>query len=812
MVAATTYELESQGGGSLEERLSRVKPIPFQGGGGALSAYGQMKWNGGKTTLWLRIFNDKNPEKPLVDEAVLLDYSDSFSARWAKPPSPLITLPPVVPDLPEDLVREQRTIQAKGAIRDIIAAGDGSTVLVQTNQPPYWAALDLKTGDWMSVPWKATADTLAATQAGRIYLIDKLSKIVEVWDMASGKREGLQLLPLEGSVTAVAAPLSDAAQPVMVATEKNAYFLDPVKFEVISSGLDVGGYFNASEDGRRSQTLLDPATVCLRAADDGSLYQFSGDSADETRKSKYMQTFTVDRSAAIVLKSNDKQLLASRGRNLSRDFPDHGGGSSYVTPVKSGGRFPGPQGEIRIVNGSERNDSVVMKNPPAVPNRVDVLGSHLLFDRGLYFDSSLDVMLLPDEDKLHLVRLNLTEVETQLPGFVFGGETLEIPLPAGSGHKIVSENEGVSEIGPKSIRWTAPEPESSRQYNLKLEWTGELGSQISKDHRLMVLQSSRIPEVLSPDGRKSIPLRRRNILTEVDSDIKGFAGSGTVMLVRESGALSAWNLATGEMLVRIKMDFSKALGDADRIYLLDHKGRLSAYDIQTGEPLGQTDLGEKIRSITTAMSSRNALLAVEQDGVEGFLIEIPRDSLKPRIIDLPQESRRRLFMPALAANVSGSAVWSRGVGIFRDSRAMTVKPFEREAAGGLMDGVPDATGRFVVDRNSILDIGSASPKEVKFSSLPGFGDSTTCKMDESGRYIMLSKAEDDNKWHTVSLRDVREPSKELLKIRLPSLWSRQMPWLVSGTNTLVQFTNTGGNTQAVVYDFDISELIKQLSR
>lgn len=815
LVAATTFGLESIGSGSLEERLAKVPPVAFEGGGGSYSVSQQLEWNQQKSKLWLKVFDDRKPETPVIDEVILLDYPGSFSARWGKPPSPLIKLPAAPPNTPEDLVKEQLALDAKGEIRDLVAAGDGSVVMVQTEKPPYWAPLDLKTGQWMPAPWIATADTLVATQAGKIYLIDRKTKIVEIWGLVSGKREGFQLLPLEGTIMAAAAPLSDPAQPVMIATDKCGYFVGPEKFEVIPSGLDIRYFFDAEAGKRQGQVPLDPASLCLRASDDGSLYSLSGINANTSQRTRSYLIVTVDRSSMVVATSNEKQFLATRGRNLtqSRGFPDHGGSVTSVMPYPSNARFPGPTGEIRFQGAKEGKPFAVMKNSPVLPDRKEETTGFLVSDRGTYLDSANGVLLLPDGDKLNLVRLNLAVAEKQTPQFIFAGETLEIPLPPGSGHKLTSADGGRSEIGPESIRWFAPViNDNDRNFSLKLEWTGELGSQISKDYRIRVIQPTRSPEVVSPDGRKVIPLHPRVVLTEVDSDIVGFAGSGTVVLVNDSGSLSAWNLITGEMIFRVKKDFHHAFGDADRIYLFSSNGNLTSYDILTGQVAGQAELGDKIQSITTGMSSRDALLAVEHQGVEGFLIQIPRDSLKPNIIDLPQESRRGLFIPQLASNASGSAMWSRGVAIFRDQRAITVKPFAGEAVNGLSFGVPDASGEFVVGGETIVNIGASPLKSVKASTLPGMADSAHCKLDESGRYILVSDTTGDEQTKTVSVRDVREPTKELLKIRYAPYGRDQIPYLISGTNTLVQWLKAGGTTSAVVYDFDIAELTKELSR
>lgn len=815
LVAATTYSLESIGSGTIEERLAKVPPVAFDGGGGSYSVSQQLEWNQQKSKLWLKVFDDRKPETPVIDEVILLDYPGSFSARWGKPPSPLIKIPPAAPNTPEDLVKEQLTLDAKGEIRDIVAAGDGSVVVVQTDKPPYWAPLDLKTGQWLNTPWKATADTLVATQAGKIYLIDRKTKIVETWGLASGKREGIQLLPLDGTIMAAAAPLADPGQPLMIATDKNGYLVDPVKFEVIPSGLDVGNYFDAEAGKRQGLVPLDPATLCLRASDDGALYSFSGSRANTSLRSKSYLTLTVDRSSMVVSRSNDREIIASRSRNLSVNtgFPDHGGTTTHLTTFASSRRFPGPTGEIRFLGAKGTKDLAVMKNPPVLPDRREDAGGHLVSDRSAYLDTANGVLLLPDGDKLNLVRLNLPAAEKQAPEFLFAGETLEIPLPPGSGHKLTSVDGGRTESSPGLIRWFAPViNDSHRNFNLKLEWTGELGSQISKDYQIQVIQPTRGPEVVSADGRKVIPLRRRCILGKEASSIVGYAGSGTVALVNESGTLSAWNLITGERILRMKKDFNRVLGDADRIYLMTGRGSLTSYDIQTGELVGQAELGDKIQSISTGMSSRDSLLAVEHQGVEGFLSQIPRDSLKPQIVELPEEIRRRLFIPQLASNPSGSATWSRGVGIFRDPRAITAKPFAGDAVNLVVHGIPDASGQFVVSASMLLKLGTSPPEGFQAETLLGVEDSAQCKLDESGRYLLLSSVtRGTDLTNTVSLRDVRESAKEMIKIRV-SYGGDYIPRLISDTKTLIQGISVEGNTLVVVYDFDLTELTRELSR
>ena len=132
------------------------------------------------------MIDDANPGQPVIDESISLDHEDAaLVAKWAKPPSELIELPEAAADSPEDLVKARSALDAGGTVLDLIPTADASVLLVQTDRPPFWATLDLKTGTLGKVPWSATPDTLVATQAGKTYAANSKTKEVEIWDNAS---------------------------------------------------------------------------------------------------------------------------------------------------------------------------------------------------------------------------------------------------------------------------------------------------------------------------------------------------------------------------------------------------------------------------------------------------------------------------------------------------------------------------------------------------------------------------------------------------------------------------------------------------
>ncbi len=717
-------------------------------------------------------------------------------------------MPEAEPDSPENFVSEQHALDAKGAVRDIVAAGDGSVVMVQTNQPPYWQPLDLKTGQWIKPPWKAAADTLLATQAGKIYLISKSTKILEIWDLATGKRDGMQLLPLEGEITAVAAPLTDSARPVFIATDTNAFFLDPVKFEVIPGGLNLESCFVKSQSRNRRYQTLKPGTIWLRASSDGARYTVSGTTGEGSRDSLASLILTVDPSSLALEINSAEGLLPSRGRNLTRGFPDHGGNETAAEPSSASGVFPGSPGQIRFVAGEKRSEFAVMKNPPVLPVNSSKPGDYLLSDRGVYHDSTLGVVLLPDGDKLHFMRVKFPDEGAAVPEFWFPGEVFEIPLPPGSGHTLKSDLEGETVIGATSAKWTVPAAPENLSGYLRLEWTGELGSQINKEYRVRVVRTPAVPTVESPDGKTKIPLHRRSVLSTDGFRLKSFAGSGHVAVVESSEGLTAWNLAAGERMFDWEGRARKVVGDADRLYILAQDGKLVSYDLETGKLLAEADMGKSVEGLTTGIASRHPLIAVERETLDPYLSLVQRDTLKSVLTDFPRETQHRFFSTSFQTNASGSATWSNNTAVFRDRKAITIKPFEEN----LYDGEPDASGRYIVGSSEMLDLGVTPPRRVPLKSLPGMGESTSGKLDESGHYLLLSGSEKDGHWKLVSVRDIQAPARELFKIRFSLSGVDMPPWVLSDTKTLVREISYGSNYGTAVYDFDVPAILKALSR
>ncbi|MEO5714637.1 MAG: hypothetical protein ABIT37_14215, partial [Luteolibacter sp.] len=223
----------------------------------------------------------------------------------------------------------------------------------------------------------------------------------------------------------------------------------------------------------------------------------------------------------------------------------------------------------------------------------------------------------------------------------------------------------------------------------------------------------------------------------------------------------------------------------------------------------EMNLDTKISGLCTGMASRLPLLAVEMEGARPFLLEIRRDTLQTVITDFPEETQQRFFAADFYANASGSAAWSRNTMVLRDRNAITVKP----GAEGFHDGTPDASGRFVVSSSEIIDLRATPPKPVKVSSFAGMSDSTVCRLDAAGRYILLCNQGQDTPNGVASVRSLDDPAKELFKLRYSSRnGGGPQFWFVSSSASLI--CPLAGNSQSMtgVLDFDIDSLAKQLAR
>ncbi|MGJ8642622.1 MAG: hypothetical protein ACSHX9_04370 [Luteolibacter sp.] len=814
MIAATTFELESQGSGSVEERLATLTPAALRIYSDSLGISSQLKWNGKKSKLWIRVFNDKTPNEPVLDELIEIDYQGQFFAKWEKPPSPLIEIPEPQANQPQDLVSEKQTLDAKGEIVDLITAGDGSVVIVRTNKAPYCTPFDLKSGKWLPAKWKATENTLVAAQAGKVYLLDRETMVLEVWNLASGERTGLHVLQLDEKVIAFAAPLTNPDMPLILATEKGCFCLDPVEFERISSGLGLEKFYEP--DSRYGDSnLINPDTVNLRITDDGAIYSFSGLPASEQTSRRKRQSMILDNSGIVVRTLSSSDIFASRGRVSSDKYPDHGGSGMSVSPRSVGRPFPEPNAKITFYEPNGRSSFAELYGAPTLPVNAGQGTGFLAEDRGCYFDSQAKALLLPDGNVLHFFKLRIPEGQKPLPETLLVGETIEIPLPPGDRHVVTASLGGTSVIEGDVAKWTATDEVGDKQVNLTLTWRGELGSEMKLDHSVKVFSQIGMAEAISTDGKKRIPLKARGVIIgERGSNIVGFAGSGAVVICRDREKLIAWNTLTCQKIFeKENVPGNFVFGDADHIYVAEDKKRITSFDAGTGEILAEKPMSSDLRDITTGMSSRSSLLAIERQDGRVFVLEFDRETLIPTILNFEADLTNRLTASDLTSNASGSAIWSRETMFYRDGKTVTLKTVGRTNNSiRLVDAVPDESGQYLLKDEWFLDISQNPPIESEVSGAGHSVNGGKSAMDKSGKYILVWNHAGDAPNQEISIRNASEPNKEILKVKVDSAITHNPLYFVSSTGTFISPVSSNRDLGYLVYDLDIPKLLKDLSR
>ena len=815
LVAATTHELESQAGGTLEERLTKVAAEAFRPSGSNLEITKSLTWSGAPTTLWIRVMDGATPGQPLIDEAISLEYDNSFVAKWVKPPSPLIEIPQGRTDTPEDLVKDRAIIETGGTVLDLISTADAALLLVRTDQPPFWASLDLKTGTVGKVPWTSTSDTLVATQAGKTYVANRKTKEVEIWDDASSKRETVRLLALPGELISLAAPKLAPGCPVLVATSQTAAFVNPATFKVTPCWIDLAPVFSPAQDNRLALPKLDPATLRVRATSDGAIYTLSG--MDLESSNSTLRTVSMHMTGGIVVANetvDGPTYLPSVGRNLLKGnygiIPDQGGGDLSLTVERRYAAFPALPGSIEFKTEKGRGAVGVLESAPFVPafSRRDA-AAVLACDRRLYLDTRCEVLLIPEAAKIHLLHLKLPEVAALVPDCVFSGETVAIPLPPGTGHRATSSGGDDVAIAGKTLTWRVPDKLSRVAATLQLDWTGELGSAMTRKMDFSTRQAPPRPVVVSADGSRAIALNRRTLISNRGNS-HGIAGAGHVLLVSDGDKTSAWSLVDGHRLCEIDHRFFQCFGDADRLYGLDRNGLLSGYDLRTGKLLQSKQFGNASNGsqqglvyLTTGSASRGPLVAIAVDHDKRYFAQIDRETLALELLDFgtgtpPQPTYR------LQSNASGSVCWSFSCGIFRQEDRVTVKQ-----SNGAIEGSPDASGRYLVDHTGVMDLGRTPSEKLQAKDLPGASAGSSLLLDHSGRYLLVTDYNLKTESSSVSVRRLADGFKEVFKINYAGRVTSGGFHLISSTKTLVTLGHLGSGH--FVYDLDCEAIERELA-
>ncbi|MGJ8651033.1 MAG: hypothetical protein ACSHX4_11785 [Opitutaceae bacterium] len=769
VVAETTYGLESIGSGSVEDRLDIVTPIevPFSNSNNssARSVRCPVKWNKRPTTLWLRIFRGDDMDNPIIAESMDVEMHDSMTVRWQSPPSPLIELPEAEPNSPEDLVESDGPVELSGELIDIVPTGDDNLLIFQTNEAPYWQVFDLSEGAFIDMPWSTDEDTLIASQGEKMYLLSRKTKILEIWDIKTKEKLGLELLQIEEEIQSIAAPTHAPQQPILVVTSEGSYLFDPEKFEGILLPTSLSGltyYEESSSDAPR--TYLHNR-VWARAARNGKEYTVAGFSSDNNGKPKLS-------SRIIKLSTSYDVSLANTSRYRSQNPDPYTDQSDTGVSLKATSRTQSSEvglasGKILFFKKDSRGSSDAfahISNPADLPKKNNYFEDLLRPDREVYFDLAKRILIVPQKNNFHYYRLNIDDIPPLPASFVFPGEEVIIPLPRGSAHHITSGNTEGTKIYDGNLHWN-PKGDSSGNASISLVWYAELGSKMTKSYSIRVEKTETHPLVELSNG-KSGRLQPRCNIPMNGKYFVGFAGCGNVILMRHDKVLEGWSLIDGNQLFTMSDLPGEYFGDADYAYRYSKDGSFTSIDLITGHVRSanlhkQLNLGERdeIDDIITGMSSRLPLLAIVSRNHRDSIYEISRSTLGITQPNIKQENQRSHFS-SLKSNPSGSAISTSNNTIYRDGS--NVFFYEGRTAG-----IPSASGQYKHSGNWLGVVGDQSQSIDLKNKIRNLPDGVSFKFDESGRYLLIENSDWSDKPKTISIRDIEgDLNRELAKISI----------------------------------------------
>jgi len=320
------------------------------------------------------------------------------------------------------------------------------------------------------------------------------------------------------------------------------------------------------------------------------------------------------------------------------------------------------------------------------------------------------------------------------------------------------------------------------------------------------------PVAVSADGTRVLPLTRRTIIKSASSPA-GVAGAGQVMLTSDGAKHTAWSLTTGERLCTIDAAAMHFFGDADQLYSFSHNGTLKSYEIATGREIASADFptnqqgGLRFQSISTGSASRGPLIAIVTEGHKNHIAQINRSTLVLKLVDFGDQSGVNITATRLYTNASGSASWSFVSLIHREGDRVTL--LRPEGCAG--DGIPDATGRYIVSDHHVADTGSTPPRKIPKENIPGAGGSSKIRLDMSGRYLLVTETDQETGLIQVSIRKMDAGFTELFKVRCEARIHDGNLRIISGSNSLVTALSSNSSLLGV-FDLDIPAIHAELAK
>jgi hypothetical protein len=257
----------------------------------------------------------------------------------------------------------------------------------------------------------------------------------------------------------------------------------------------------------------------------------------------------------------------------------------------------------------------------------------------------------------------------------------------------------------------------------------------------------------------------------------------------------------------VKEDRCEFFGDADQAYLVKQNRTIRSFDLRTGAPLKEATFGDPaqkrdggLSAIATGIANRGRLLAVEKDEMNPYLALVDRKTLDSHLLNFSREVQQQFFTQ-FKMNPSGSVAWTSSTGVFREGDKIRVTTFPKTPS----DGVPDASGRFIVGSDGILDLQPSPAMMTKTSEIPGATESTACSLDVSGRYLLLTSRSSETKKTAISVREVAKSGEEIFKLILPANFDRSSIFVISDGQKMI--CPISGNSRLTgIYHVDIPAL------
>jgi hypothetical protein len=235
-------------------------------------------------------------------------------AHWAAPLAG--------PNEPAHFASPPKVLRTNGRILDLTFAKSGQLLVVRQDAEPFVRFVDLPRADWVTpVAISAEKDSLVATSGNLLYVL-RGNRILERWNLDSGKKEKAHISKTTDPVLSMAAAPSNPTAPLMLLTRNSVRFVDPETLEL--KKVDIrkpDARFDPEEKEFQFDHQREPMAFRAEASGDGLAYTASFEIED--RRTYEMEPLRTTRSYLFMPDADflnvsvlpwDKVSLGASGR------------------------------------------------------------------------------------------------------------------------------------------------------------------------------------------------------------------------------------------------------------------------------------------------------------------------------------------------------------------------------------------------------------------------------------------------------------------------------------------------------------------